>query len=417
VSITGHDGAARDAPLPLPAKPSLAVLPFQNLGGDPAQGYFADGMVEEITTALSRISGLFVIARNSSFAYKGRNVDVRQVARELGVRYVLEGSVRKAGDRVRITGQLVEAATGAHLWADRFDGTLEDVFDLQDRVAEAVAGAIEPRLRRAEVERARRKPTDSLDAYDLYLRALPHVFAYTAADNREAMWLLDRALALDPNYAVARAFEAWLCGQRYIRGWVLDEVADAADRLAAESAARRALADGAEEPTALTVAGVVLALIAGDHAAGLAALDRARALNPNSAIAWGFGATVNCFAADYSAAVAHAERALRLSPLDPMRYYPLVALACAALFTGRAEDAVRYAADAIQANPGFDVPYCLMIAGLVELGRMDEARTAAARLMTVYPNFTIARRRRANYRDSQAFGRYLAALEKAGLPG
>jgi tetratricopeptide (TPR) repeat protein len=373
-------------------------------------------MVEEIITALSRISGLFVIARNSSFTYKGRNVDVRQVARELGVRYVLEGSVRKAGNRVRITGQLVEGATGSHLWADRIDGTLEDVFDLQDRVAEAVAGVIEPTLRRAEVDRAKRKPTDSLDAYDQYLRALPHVFAYSAEDNAEAMRLIDRALALDPGYAVARAFQAWLQGQRYIRGWASSDGAGAADRFAAERAARRALADGADDPTTLAVAGVVLALIAGDHAAGLAALDRARVLNPNSAVAWGFGATVRCFAADYAAAIVHAERALLLSPLDPMRYYPLVALACAALFTGRPEDAVRYAVDAIQANPSFDVPYCMMIAGLVELGRMDEARDAAARLMAVYPNFTVARRHRANYRDTQAFERYLAALERAGLP-
>ncbi|MET0295347.1 MAG: adenylate/guanylate cyclase domain-containing protein, partial [Phenylobacterium sp.] len=207
----GADGDAHPPEQPallLPDKPSLAVLPFDNLSGDPEQGYFADGIVEDIVTALSRVSGLFVIARNSGFAYRGLNVDVRRVARELGVRYVLEGSVRRAGDRVRIAGQLVDATTGGHLWADRFDGTLGDVFDLQDRVAEAVAGAIEPTLRRAEVERARRKPTGSLDAYDLYLRALPHVFAYRAEDNAEAMPLLDRALALDPGYAVVRGFSS-----------------------------------------------------------------------------------------------------------------------------------------------------------------------------------------------------------------
>jgi adenylate cyclase len=417
VSVAGQVGeAALDDPPRLPDKPSLAVLPFQNMSDDPAQEYFADRMVEEITTALSRISGLFVIARNSSFTYKGRNVDVRQVARELGVRYVLEGSVRKVGYRVRITGQLVEAATGVHLWADRVDGSLGGVFELQDRVAEAVAGAIEPTLRRAEVERARRKPTDSLGAYDLYLRALPYVFAYSAEDNAKAMRLLDRALAFDQRYAVARAFKAWLHGQRHIRGWSPDDVADSVDKQEAELAARRVLTEGADDPAALAVAGVVLALIAGDHGAGLAVLDRARTLNPNSALAWGFGATVHCFAADYAAAINHAERALRLSPLDPMRYYPLVALACAALFTGRPGDAVRHAADAIQANAGFDVPYCMMIAGLVELGRMEEARDAGARLMLVYPNFTIARRRRASYRDTKAFERYLAALERAGLP-
>ena len=190
------------------------MLPFDNLSGDPEQGYFADGIVEDITTALARVSGLFVIARNSSFAYRGKAVDVRQVGRELGVRYVLEGSVRKAGERVRITGQLIDAQSGAHLWAERFDGTLADVFELQDRVAEGVAGAIEPTLRGAEIERARRKPTGSLDAYDLYLRALPHVFTPTAEDNREALRLLEQALALDPNYAVALGLKAWCHLQR-----------------------------------------------------------------------------------------------------------------------------------------------------------------------------------------------------------
>ena len=205
--------------LPLPDKPSLAVLPFDNLSGDPEQGYFADGIVEDITTALARVSGLFVIARNSSFAYRDKAIDVRQIGRELGVRYVLEGSVRKAGERVRITGQLIDAQSGAHLWAERFDGTLADVFDLQDRVAEGVAGAIEPTLRGAEIERARRKPTGSLDAYDLYLRAIPHLLTLTAEDNREALRLLEQALALDPNYAVALGLKAWCHLDACLRSW------------------------------------------------------------------------------------------------------------------------------------------------------------------------------------------------------
>ena len=311
------------------------MLPFQNLSGDPAQEYFADGMVEEITTALSRISGLFVIARNSSFTYKGRNVDVRQVGRELGVRYVLEGSVRRAGDRVRITGQLVQAATGAHLWADRVDGTLEDVFDLQDRVAEAVAGAIEPTLRRAEVERARRKPTDSLDAYDLYLRALPLVLTMTPDANREALQLLERAVALDPAYAVASAIKSWCHGQRYQRGWAGDHEDE--ERQAAIQAARQALAVGGDDPAALAFGGFVVAMVGRDCETGIDALRRALALNPNSALALGLGATVHCLLGDYSATIEQAQRALRLSPLDPMSYFPLVALSYAHLFTGRAD--------------------------------------------------------------------------------
>ena len=222
--VLGGGGRPPERPaLPLPDKPSLAVLPFDNLSGDPEQGYFADGIVEDITTALSRVSGLFVIARNSSFAYRGKAVDVRQVGRELGVRYVLEGSVRKAGERVRITGQLIDAQSGAHLWAERFDGTLADVFDLQDRVAEGVAGAIEPTLRGAEIERARRKPTGSLDAYDLYLRALPHLLTLTAEDNREALRLLEQALALDPDYAVALGLKAWCHLNAYLRSWADDD--------------------------------------------------------------------------------------------------------------------------------------------------------------------------------------------------
>ena len=221
-------GAARMAPgrlsdgpspsLPLPSKPSIAVLPFTNMSGDPEQDYFADGLVEDLITSLSKIAGLFVIARNSTFAYKGKTVDIRQVAKELGVRYVLEGSVRKAANRLRITGQLIEAASATHVWADKFEGAVEDIFDLQDRLTESIVGAIEPSLRRAEIERARRKRPDSLDAYDLYLRALPHAHANTPADTDEALRLLDEALRLDPNYAAAHGYAAWCHEQRFFRG-------------------------------------------------------------------------------------------------------------------------------------------------------------------------------------------------------
>jgi adenylate cyclase len=324
--------------LPLPDKPSLAVLPFDNLSGEAEQGYFADGIVEDIITALSRTKWLFVIARNSSFTYRGRAVDVRQVGRELGVRYVLEGSVRKAGERVRITGQLIDALSGAHLWAEHFEGILADVFELQDRVAEGVAGAIEPTLRGAEIERARRKPTESLGAYDLYLRALPHLVTPTAESNREARRLLDQALALDPDYAVALGFKAWSHLHAYLHSWAGE---GEAERIAGEQAARRVLTLGQDDPTALAMGGFVLSLLAHDHEAGLAALSRAVTLNPNSALAFGASALVHCFAGDYDTAIEHAKRSLRLSPFDPLSFRPLIALANAYLFTKRYEATAR----------------------------------------------------------------------------
>jgi adenylate cyclase len=399
--------------LPLPDKPSIAVLPFENLSGDAEQGYFADGIVEDIITALSKVSGLFVIARNSSFAYRSKAIDVRQVGRELGVRYVLEGSVRKAGERVRITGQLIDAVSSAHIWAERFDGTLADVFELQDHVAEGVVGAIEPMLRGAEIERARRKPTESLDAYDFYLRALPHLLTPTEEENREALRLLERALALDPNFAVALGLKAWCHLNAYLRSWAGD---DDTERIAGERAARQALASGQDDSTALASGGFVVSLLARDYDAGLAALSRAAMLNPNSALAFGASALVHCFAGDYDTSIEHGRRALRLSPLDPLSSRPLIALAYAHLFTDRYEEALGYAARAVQVNPGMDVSHALLVVSLIKLGRPEEAREAAERLMALFPAFRIARRRRAGFRDTARFEVYLSALRGAGLP-
>src|SRR3954447_9633569 len=281
--------------------------------------------------------------------------------------YVLEGGVRKAGERVRITGQLIDASSGAHIWAERFDGTLADVFELQDRVAEGVVGAIEPTLRGAEIERARRKPTGSLDAYDFYLRALSHLFTTTPEGVREALRLLDRALALDPGYAAALGLKAWCHLHSYLRSWAGD---DEAERVAGERAARQAFASGQDDSTALAMGGFVVSLLARDHEAGLAALGRAVALNTNSALAFGLSALVRCFAGDYAAAVEHGRRALRLSPFDPLGSRPLIALAYAHLFTDRREEAAEYAVRAIQANPGLDVSHALLVASLVELGKL-----------------------------------------------
>src|SRR5438128_2587657 len=312
------------APLPLPDKPSIAVLPFQNMSGDPEQEYFVDGMVEEIITALSRTRWLFVIARNSTFTYKGRAVDVKQIGRELGVRYVLEGSVRKGGNRVRITAQLIDALSGAHLWADRFDGSLEDVFELQDKVAISVAGVIEPTLRQSEIERARRKRPDSLDAYDLYLRALPDAFAAMPEDADKALALLGKAIELEPDFAAAHAIIPFCHEQRYLRGGMQEET-----RIAALRHARHAIAAGGDDAAALATAGFVIAVCGRDYEAALTAFDRSFALSSSSALALGFSSIVRAWKGDDAIAVEQANRALRLSPFDPLVILPYVGLAYA----------------------------------------------------------------------------------------
>jgi TolB-like protein len=266
--------------LALPDKPSIAVLPFQNMSGDPEQEYFADGMVEEITIGLSRIRSLFVISRNSAFTYKGGAVDVRQVGRELGVRYVLEGSVRKAGNRVRITGQLVEAATGSHIWADRFDGSLEDVFELQDQVTASVIAAIEPNLRAAETERARRKPVENLRAYDLMLRALPRLWTQTRDGVEDATRLLRGAIEIDPSYAPAAAYLAWCLWFTVSQNWI-----DRSDPAAADMVqlAQTSVTLDPDDPEVLTMAGGVIALPGGDLTEGILLSEKAISLNPNNA--------------------------------------------------------------------------------------------------------------------------------------
>jgi adenylate cyclase len=309
------------------AKPSIAVLPFTNMSGDPEQEYFVDGMVEDIITALSRSNQLFVIARNSTFTYKGRAVDVRQVAKDLGVRYVLEGGARRAGKRVRITGQLIDAATGAHLWADRFDGDLEAVFELQDKITASVVGAIEPTVRKAEIERARRKPVDNLDAYDLYLRALPHVYAMLPDENCREFELLKKAIDLDPNNAPALAHAAWCIEQRLTRGW--PGIGDDDKRLAI-AFARRALATGSEDAHAVVIAGFVLTMVARDYAAGLDAARRSIEKNPGSGFVNFLAGTATVFAGDPEEALVLLKRAMALGPLDPSFYMYL-------MIAGRAE--------------------------------------------------------------------------------
>jgi len=399
-------------PLPLPDKPSIAVLPFQNMSGDPDQEYFADGMVEEIITALSRVRWLFVIARNSSFTYKGQAVDVKQVSRELGVRYLLEGSVRKGGNRVRITAQLIDAATGAHLWADRFDGLLEDVFELQDNVASSVTGVIEPTLRQAEIERARRKRPDSLDAYDLYLRALPHAFTAMPEDADKALALLIKAVELEPDYAVAHAIIAFCHEQRYLRGGMQEET-----RLAALHHARLAIAGGGDDAAALATAGFVIAVCGRDYETAVTAFDRSFALSSSLALALGFSSIVRAWRGDDAIAVEQANRALRLSPFDPLLYLPYVGLAYAHFAAGRFEETVAAASLATQSNPRFSVPQILLTAALSCLDRSQEAKAAVQRLLELQPGLTVATAiLSARYVDPKNIAALADALRQAGLP-
>ena len=343
-------------------------MPFQNMSGDPEQDYFADGIVEEIITGLSQIKWLFVISRNSTFIYKGKPIDVKAVGRELGVRYVLQGSVRRSGNHVRVTGQLIETETARHVWADRYDGTLGDIFALQDEMTMNVIGAVEPTLRKAEVERARRKRPDNLDAYDLFLRALP--FAATAMPENadKALPLLEAAIRLEPDYALVHGFIAWCHEQRYMRGGLHAETREAARRHA-----QAAITAGSDDAMALALGGFVVAVVERDYATALDALDRALALSPSSALAFGFSSIVRAWRGDSATAIAHAKIGIRLSPYDPLIYLPYVGLAYGHFFAGDWMEAGTAASKASQANPQFSVPCFLLTAALSRLGRTVEA--------------------------------------------
>ncbi|HTP92622.1 MAG TPA: adenylate/guanylate cyclase domain-containing protein [Xanthobacteraceae bacterium] len=368
--------------LALPEKPSIAVLPFQNMSGDAEQEYFVDGMVEDIITGLSRIKWLFVIARNSTFTYKGRAVDVKQVGRELGVRYVLEGSVRKAADRVRITGQLIDAATGAHVWAERYDRKSDDIFALQDEITLSVVGAIEPSLRLAEIERVKRKRSDSLDAYDLVLQAQLDAYSRDPVRSAKALSLVERALTFDPHYALAHAYAAECHHSLFIRGGFREE-----HRIASVRHAEAAISCGQDDASALSFAGFVIGMDKHDRAAAFAAFDAALAVSPSSALTYILGSVILGFAGEAERAVEWAERGLRLSPFDPYRASALVAAAIGHFQCGRYPQSVDAARKAIQATPSFSVCHMALVAPLAKLGRLDEAKAAAAKVLELQPDF------------------------------
>jgi adenylate cyclase len=402
------------APPPLPDKPSLAVLPFQNLTGDAEQEYFVDGMVEEITTAIARLPWLFVIARNSAFTYKGKPVDVKQVAQQLGVRYVLEGSVRKAGNRVRITGQLVDTATGAHIWADRFDGALDDIFELQDQVASSVAGVIEPKLRQAEIERASRKPPANLTAYDLYLRALAQSYRFTEESAAEAVVLTRRALAIDPSHAPAAALAGSCRVIQRIQGWGALSAADVAE---AVRLSRQALEVERDDAETIRRAAWTLFFLAGEVALPAAALDRALALNPNAAHAWLVRGSIQAHRNEPDAAIKAIERARRLSPYDPSTFHCAVNIAVAHLAARRFELAIEWADRALHDQPRLGSAMRVKVVALAHLGHLDAARAELARVLTIDPKLTIADYREyARFLAPEVLELYVTGLRLAGLP-
>ena len=398
----------------LPDKPSIAVLPFQNMSGDPEQDYFCDGMVEDIITGLSRIKWLFVIARNSSFTYKGKSVDVRQVGRELGVRYVLEGSVRKAGARVRITGQLVNAVTGAHVWADRFDGELADIFDLQDQVTTKVVGAIAPKLEQAEIERAKRKPTESLDAYDYFLRGMAAFYQFAKPSNEVALTLFSRAIELDSDFAAAYGMAARCYLQRKGFGWVGDREREIAE---AERLARRAADLGRDDALALCNAGFALVVVVGALDEGAALIDKGLALNPNLAWAWFFSALAKAWLGQPEIAIAHAARAIRQSPQDTQMFGMQAAAAFGHFVAGRYDEAFASAEVAVREQLNFLTGQCVLAASGALAGKLPAAEKAMANVRRLNPAL-----RMSNLKDflpfarQEDFDRWAEGLRKAGLP-
>lgn len=398
----------------LSKKPSIAVLPFLNLSGDPDQAYFADGVVEDIIIALSRVRWLFVIARNSSFAYRERTADVKQIAQDLSVDYILEGSLRQAAERVRITGQLIEANTGANLWAERFEGSLGDIFELQDRIATRVAGAIAPQVELAEIERAQRKPTASLTAYDCYLRGLSQVHRGSREAIDQALPLFDKAIEIDARFASAYAMAAWCYFWRKVNGWTSDQARETAT---GERLARRAIELGRDDAVALTRAGHALAHFTGDLDSGIALLDRAVFLNPNLVSAWFLGGFLRTWRGEPQNAIEHFEHAMRLSPVDPELFRMQAGIAMAHLFAGRFEAASAWAEQAYAELPSFLMVIGIVAASRALTGRSEGAQVAMDHLRRLNPSLRIS-----NLKDWLPIRRpedlsVLAdGLRKAGLP-
>jgi TolB-like protein/class 3 adenylate cyclase/Tfp pilus assembly protein PilF len=374
--------------LPVPDRPSIAVLPFVNMSRDADDEYFSDGITEDLITALSRIRWLFVIARNSTFVFKRKVVDLKEIGRQLGVRYVLEGSIRRAGHRVRVTGQLIEAATGAHIWAERYDRDLTDIFELQDEITSSVVGAIEPNLRKAEIDCAKRKRPEDLDAYDLYLRALAHMYDVRQENRAAALDFTTQALTINPDYAEAHGVAAWCYFAKSLWEGGLPEPY----REAMLKHARAVQELQPEDASTLAHAAIALALGTRDYEASVEMIERAIAINPSSVHAHGHGSVINTWAGHYDRSIALSERALRLSPLDPLRVMPLAGQAGAWLMKGEYETALAFARRALQVYPTHTPSYLISIASLIRLDRVEEARRVAREFMALYPQYRILRK-------------------------
>ena len=410
-SPPAEESPQKSPALALPSKPSVAVLPFLNLSGEPEQEYFVDGMVEDIIAGLSRIKWLFVVARSSSFTYKGKTVGAKHVGRELGVGYLLQGSLRKDGNRVRISAHMIEAETGGQLWTERFDRPLDDIFALQDEIALNVVGAIEPSLRRAEVERVTRKRPDNLDAYDLVLRAQSDIYSGMPERSKKALVLLERALALDPTYALAHAFTAMGHHNLFLRAGFHVE-----DQAASIRHARAAIVHGQDDALALTFAGFSLGMDGHDHAAAFAAFEAALAVSPSSALTYILGSVIFAWTGYAERAIEWGERGMRLSPFDPWAFAAFHSLTLGHFHLGRYEEATTAAHKAVQSNPAHSISYLLLAAPLAKLGRLEEAKAAAARVLELQPTFKY-RRQFAGVDCAPALAVSLSeALRPTGLP-
>jgi adenylate cyclase len=400
--------------LPLPDRPSIAVLPFTNMSGDPEQDYFAEGMVEEITAALARIRTLFVIARASTVTYKGTTKDVRQIAHELGVRYIVEGGIRRSGQRMRVTAQLVNGSDGSHLWAGRFDGEITDIFDLQDQLTEAIVGAIQPSIRSSEIERARRKRPDSLDAYECVMKALPAVWSGDPTDVGQALDHLDQAMAIDPRYPLAKSLASWCLAQRVM---YMRSTHPAQDRERALALAEEAMHLDSDDPLVLTTLSAAYTLVRKlDRAAML--LDRALRLDSNSAWAWQRSGWLHVYEGRPEVAIEHFERGLRISPFDPINFNTHFGIGAAHFAASRYQDAVSWIEKALQERPSAVWTHRLLASAYAWAGRLEDARRSAAHLLRTYPDFTITTHvQNVIVSNPEYMLRYVEGLRIAGLPG
>jgi adenylate cyclase len=398
--------------LPLPDKPSIVVLPFDNMSAEPGQDYLADGIVEAITAALSRIRSFFVIARSSAFTYKGRAINARDIGRELGVAYLLEGSVQKFGNRLRIIVQLIETEGGAHVWSSRFDGTMDEFFDLEDRITEQVAGALQPSVRIAEIERSRRKRPQDLGSYDYTMRAMPHVWALEKDESAQAIELLEKALAIDPKYPLALSLAGWCHAQRSVYNWA-DDIAESQRK--AQSLAERAAQMSGDDPIILAVLGTVHTFLR-NHGTARVLLERAVTLDPNAAWAWSRLGWVECYADQPKKSIENFERALRLSPIDPINFNNYVGIGSSHEISQEYDEAAGLYRRALQERPNARWIYRHLAGCLSGAGRMDEAQQAYAELMRSYPDLTISKFKQAMVFSHAVLERMAENLRKLGMP-